>query len=72
MEPKNFLNFVFWSELSLLKFLWILDLFGFFYSYFPDFFLKISLILLKYVKTVINSTVDFISKDKKVMLTIMI
>ena len=43
-----------------------------FYSHFPEFSLKISSILLSYVKIVNNSTVEFILNDKKVLLIISI
>ena len=42
------------------------------FSHFSEFLPKILSILVKYVKIVNNSTVDFIFKDKKVLLIVLI
>ena len=44
----------------------------FIYSHFPEFLPIILSVLLRYVESVNNSVVDFIFKDKKVLLTIVI
>ena len=64
-------NFVFYRELSKLEFLWIIDEFPLFLFTFSRISSKISSILLKIVKIVNNSTVDFIFKDQKLFLTIL-
>ena len=43
----------------------------YFYSHFPEFSPKISSILLNYIKIFNNSTLDFIQKDKNVLLIIL-
>ena len=53
----------FWEKLSEFRS---------FYSHFPEFLPKFSSIMLKYVKFVNNNTVDYIFRDKNVLLTILI
>ena len=67
MELKSFFRISF-SRASYcgLKFCEYWNNLPYFYSHFPEFLPKFLSILLKYVKIVNNSTVDFISKDKKV------
>ena len=43
-----------------------------FYSHFPEFLPKFSPILLKFVKIIKNSVVDFIFKDKQALLIVLI
>ena len=62
---KIFLNFIFYMELSRFEVLWIIDGFPLFLFTFSRISPKISSVLLKIVKVVNKSTVDFVFRDKQ-------
>ena len=65
MDSKNFFIFVFYRELSRFELLRKVEWIQMFLFTFSGIFVKILLILLKFVKIFKNSVADFIFKDKK-------